>query len=429
MRTNEPRRAEITFTRAVARGEQGGYLEIPFEMPDRVEELHVEYRVESPGEEKAVIDLGVRDATRIRGWSGGARTCFRIGTERATPGYMPGPLAPGRWAVVHNAYRVPEEGCVVSVTVRLSFRTPRWLRGDLHTHSVHSDGKFTLAENAAIMERLGCDFIAMTDHNAVSQNEAYPRETDLVMIPGMEFTTNYGHCNFLGVPDPLDDFRVANQADVDAKLAEARRKGAMLVLNHPLCEYCPWEWSLDAEFDAVEIWNGPFADRNARALAWWQRQLALGRRLVAVGGSDVHRPDRFVKHAMPCTWVLAETRTAAGILDGIAKGHVVISHAPDGPFIDLTCGSFRGGDVYPAERLREPIRLWLDGLHAGDVVKLIGAEGVASERTAAEDGELALEEEAAAAGSSGFVRAEVWRFFGEAGTMLPAAVSNPIYFE
>ncbi|UQZ83512.1 hypothetical protein SK3146_02699 [Paenibacillus konkukensis] len=416
--------------RRIAPGEQGAYIEIPFEMPERAEELTVAYSVESFGEAKAVIDLGVRDAARVRGWSGGARTGFRIGLERATPGYMPGKLAPGAWAVLHNAYRVPEEGCEVTVTVTVSLSAPRWLKGDLHTHSVHSDGKYTLEDNAAIMERLGCDFIAMTDHNTCSQNEAYPRGASVVMIPGMEFTTNYGHSNFLGVADPLDDFRVSDQADVNERLRTARERGARIVLNHPHCEYCPWEWDFDVDYDWVEVWNGPWAERNERALQWWQRQLASGRRLVAVGGSDVHRPDPHVRHAMPCTWVYAETRTAQGILDAAGCGHVCLSFAPDGPFLELRCGPYRTGDAVPAGEREQAgcVALHARGLQAGDLVRWIGEQGLVKEETyAADDGDaaaLTLD----AAGLK-FCRVEVRRYFAEAGRLLVAALTNPIYFD
>jgi hypothetical protein len=47
----------------------------------------------------------------------------------------------GTWAVLYNAYKVPKEGCTVTVTVEYT-KTQRWLKGDLHTHCVNSDGKF-----------------------------------------------------------------------------------------------------------------------------------------------------------------------------------------------------------------------------------------------------------------------------------------------
>ncbi|TVY08473.1 CehA/McbA family metallohydrolase [Paenibacillus cremeus] len=426
MNHGERVRSVTTLTRTIAHSEQSTYLEVPFEMPENVEELHVSYVVESHGEPKAVIDLGVRDAARVRGWSGGARSEFTIGREKATPGYLPGELTPGNWAVLHNAYKIPEAGCTVTVTVECVYHTPRWLKGDLHMHSVHSDGKFTLEENAAIMEELGCDFTAMTDHNAVSQNYAYPRNTSIVMIPGTEFTTNFGHSNFLGVADPIKDFRVKGQEDVNAKLAEARQNGAKIVLNHPHCDFCPWEWDFNVDHDWVEIWNGPFTARNERALQWWHDQLVSGRRLVAIGGSDTHRPDPYVKHAMPCTWVYASAKTVDGILDGIGQGHVLITYAPDGPFVDLSCGSYMVGDGVPAGELAREVRLQADDLKAGDRVKLLSSSGVEQDVEVTEDGALTLRCNAA---GKRFVRAEVWRQFEAAGKMLLATVTNPIYFD
>ncbi|WP_248930212.1 CehA/McbA family metallohydrolase [Paenibacillus hamazuiensis] len=417
-----------SYTRFIPAEAQSSYIEIPFTMPEQAEEIHVAYSVVSHGEPSAVIDLGVRDGKRVRGWSGGARTEFRIGRETATPGYLAGDLAPGEWAVLHNAYKVPQEGCTVNVTVRCSLATPRWLKGDLHTHSVNSDGKYTLEENAAIMEQLGCDFIAMTDHNAISQNYTYPRGTNVVMIPGMEFTTNFGHSNFLGVTDPLNDFRVKSRDDVNEHLAEARAKGAKIVLNHPHCDYCAWEWGFDVDHDWVEVWNGPFSERNARTLAWWQEQLESGRRLVAVGGSDVHRPDPYVKHAMPCTWVYAEMKTIDGILEGIGKGRVVMTHSPEGPFMELTCGDYMTGDVIPASADQDEasIRLRIDNLLAGDRVKLISERGVEQTVNVNRSGEGLFE---ANAEGRLFYRAEVWRHFEQADQMLLAALTNPIYWE
>ncbi|BFT71850.1 CehA/McbA family metallohydrolase [Paenibacillus sp. P36] len=419
------RKQVTTYRREIHHSEQSTYVEVPFEMPEQVEEIHVEFAVQSHGEAKPVIDLGVRDSHKVRGWSGGARSEFVIGLEKATPGYLPGELQAGDWAVLHNAYKVPEEGCEVTITITFFFHTARWLKGDLHTHSVNSDGSYTLEENAAIMEQLGCDFIAMTDHNAVSQNYSYPRNTPVVMIPGMEFTTNFGHSNFLGVLEPIDDFRVKNQEDVNLRLATARERGAKIVLNHPHCDYCPWEWDFNTDHDWWEVWNGPWTARNERALAWWQEQLASGRKLVATGGSDVHRPERYVKHAMPCTWVYAETKTVNGILQGIDKGHVVISYSPEGPFAQLTCGDYMTGDTVLND-VKENVLVRIEHIREGDQIKLISEHGVESTEVCSSTGlwELTVEQKGRA-----FYRVEVWRHFEEFDQTLMAMLTNPIYFQ
>jgi hypothetical protein len=428
MTVNARNKYTNSFTRFISFEEKGSCMvEIPFQMPENAEEIHINYEVESHGEPKAVIDLGVRDPNRTRGWSGGARKEFWLGKERANPGYIAGEMTVGTWAVLHNAYKVPKEGCTVTVTVEIFTKTGRWLRGDLHTHSVNSDGTFTIEENAAIMEQLGCDFIAMTDHNTTSQNFTYPRNTNVVMIPGMEFTSNFGHSNFLGAVDPLHDFRVSSFEDVKERFREAREHGARIVLNHPHCDYCPWEWDFEVDHDWVEVWNGPFTARNVRALNWWQSQLESGRRLVAVGGSDTHRPDPYVKHAMPCTWVYAEEKTVQGILDAISRGHVFITYSPDGPFVALTCESYMVGDKVPLGQIADPhIKLHAENLLAGDLIKLISERGVEKEVEVSASGDYTIETH-----STGrlFYRAEVWRHFKQVDQTMMAALTNPIYFE
>ena len=69
------RRTTSVYKRYIEHSEQSSYIEIPFQMPPDVEEIHVSYQVDSHGGDpaKAVIDLGIRDAEIVRGWSGGAR--------------------------------------------------------------------------------------------------------------------------------------------------------------------------------------------------------------------------------------------------------------------------------------------------------------------------------------------------------------------
>ncbi|ALS27646.1 phosphoesterase [Paenibacillus sp. 32O-W] len=416
------------YTRRIEAAEQGSYIEVPFDMVPEAERLHVSISVGTAQGRTAVIDLGVRDAVRLRGWSGGARREFQIGRERATPGYTPGPLDAGGWAVLLGAYRVPQEGCDVSVSITIERERPRWLKGDLHMHSVHSDGSYTLEENAAIMAELGCDFLAMTDHNTTSQNAAYPRDAAVVMIPGMEFTTNFGHSNMLGVEVPIDDFRSVDQAGVNDKLRTARERGAMIVLNHPHCDYCPWEWEFSDDFGIVEIWNGPWHEANRRTLDWWDEQLRKGRRIVAVGGSDMHRPDPYRKHAHPTTWVYGRSRTVDGILEGIDAGHVVLSWAPDGPFVSLACGDRIVGDAVADDSGRPPVILTAERLREGDAIRLISDRGVERDITvsAADGGSAVLEWHER---GRQYIRAEIWRKFEEVDRVLLAAVTNPIYFE
>ncbi|WP_051663343.1 CehA/McbA family metallohydrolase [Alicyclobacillus macrosporangiidus] len=423
----EPLYHTLTLKRHIEPSEQGLFLEVPFQMPEGADDLTVRIEVAATPGASAVIDLGVRDSHRVRGWSGGARRHFTIGLDQATPGYLPGPIAPGEWAVLLGAYQVPDEGCDVTLSIRCALRSPRWLKGDLHGHTVHSDGQYTLAQVVEIVESLGLDFMGLMDHNTCSQNRTYPRDTSVVFIPGMELTTYRGHCNLLGVPDPVDDFRVVDQAMLNERIAEARSRGAYVSLNHPCdtsCPSCSWQWDWQFPYDWVEIWNGPWRECNQQALAWWQRQLASGARVVAVGGSDVHRPHPLVRHGWPTTWVKAESRSIVGILQALKAGHAFISYAPDGPAAELSCGDFMMGDVVPHDQ-RAPFELTLQGVQEGDTVCVISDQGNEITRVI-EAGATDFSLTWPAAGRR-FYRVEVWRHFDAVGQRLPALITNPIY--
>lgn len=401
---------------------EGSYIELPFDCPWNATVLHVAIEVQG-GE--AVIDFGVLDPDGVRGWSGGARREAIIGLQLATPGYRPGPLPPGRWAVLLGAYQVPAVGCDVTARVGYLAAAPRWLRGELHVHTKHSDGVDTPWQVADAIADLGLDFVALTDHNTATAAQGFPVREDVFAIPGMEWTTREGHCNLLGAIRPLRDFRVQSPEDVRRRLNEARAQGAFVSISHPFddsCKGCAWGWGLDLPLDAVEVWNGPWRPCNQAALAWWQQELAQGRRLPAIGGSDRHAPHPFVRYGMPTNWVLAAAPTTDGVLAALRSGHVALSVEPEGPLLDLRCGPFVQGDLVPAGG---PDRLELRAaVREGDRLRLYSEKGLEREEVL-KKGELSL---SFAANDRRFWRAELWRWFDEVRYELPCGLSNPIYF-
>ncbi|UVI33421.1 CehA/McbA family metallohydrolase [Paenibacillus spongiae] len=418
---------ELIIKREIGQHEEESYIEVPFEMPAGVERIHVSFVAEPYGVAGRVVNLGIRDAQRMRGWSGGARTEFYMGTEKATPGYLPGPLTPGTWAVLLNPRKIGENECSVILTLRFEMESPRWLKGELHAHTVHSDGAHTMREVERMALEAGLDFLALTDHNTVSQNFAYPKDSELVFIPGVELTTRFGHCNFYGVEQPGDYFLTTSFDQAKAYIRTARERGAKISLNHPHCRNCGWLWDFDVDHDWVEIWNGPWRGDNERTLAWWHEQLAAGRKLVAVGGSDFHRAQPDVKHGMPTNWVYAESKTVQGILEAVDRGRLYMSYAPEGPQLSMCAGGWMMGDTVSADAVEEGIDLVMSchGLQACDSIKLLTERGVEREwivETGCETMELVVLME-----DRLFYRAEIHRFFAEAGQTQLVLACNPIY--
>ncbi|MBW4082495.1 CehA/McbA family metallohydrolase [Paenibacillus sp. S150] len=420
---------KLLLARRIEAHEQGGYLEMVFQVPEGTERIEVFCTVQPAGAGDSVIDLGVRDGERVRGWSGGARREFFIGLNRATPGYRAGSIPPGEWAVILGTHRVAPEGCAVQLDVRLHLAQPRWLCGDLHLHTEHSDGVFTLEETVRLARNAGLDYIALTDHNTSSQNSMPEWADGLLIVPGMELTTGRGHCNLYGVSDPLRDFRAVHADQLTERLAEARAAGAYISLNHPHDPDCGWHWGYDADHDWVEIWNGPWREANALTLSWWQEQLSAGRRLTAVSGSDTHRPHPYVRHGWPVAWVLAEGGSVRHILEAVNQGRVTLSYAPEGPFAELSCGDVPMGGEWRAALQGGPplLRLCMKRLLAGDEVVLWSDKGREYSFIAEKDGGLNLEQEMP---GRAFWRAEIWRpmISGDSRRLL-AAATNPVYFE
>src|SRR5690349_12937946 len=161
---------EMVVQLTLAPEDHGRFIEVPFEVPPGTEEVAVSCTVEGVPFAGKLVDLGLRDPQRVRGWSGGARDRFTVRAAWATPGYLPGALPPGRWAVIVASNRIPPQGCRVQVTVRCTPEKLRWLKGDLHMHTVHSDGAYEPADVVRLAQAAGLDFIGTTDHNTVSHN-------------------------------------------------------------------------------------------------------------------------------------------------------------------------------------------------------------------------------------------------------------------
>jgi hypothetical protein len=351
------------------------YRMLPFEVPEGIVRVEVAYRFsrDEPGgvlkEAGNILDIGIFDsrgseflhAEGFRGWSGSARREFHVGIQDATPGYLPGPIPSGRWEIILGLHRVLPEGCdyeVViqlftgEVTQRFSVETrekpvlrkePGWYRGELHCHTHHSDAQGSLEDLVATARAQELDFVAVTEHNTVSHlpELAAFEGDDLLLIPGMEITTDGGHANVWGI-DRWIEFRCRDQEQIARVVAEAKSRGVLISVNHPKEMGPPWTYGMESDFDCLEVWQLAWFMLNEQSLALWEGLLRKGHRITVVGGSDYHQEPftgelGLISLGTPCNWIFAEELSAEGILAGIRAGHVFISENPYGPrvFLDV----------------------------------------------------------------------------------------------
>jgi predicted metal-dependent phosphoesterase TrpH len=141
----------------------------------------------------------------------------------------------------------------------------RWVPCELHAHSVHSDGRLTVAEMAWEARALGLDIVALTDHNTNSGLREIPeaeRASGVAIIPGMELTTFYGHLLAWGTT-AYEEWRSLSRVNVDSAVAAIHAGGGLAGVAHPFnpgspfCTGCFWDfegpdWD---QVDFLEVWS------------------------------------------------------------------------------------------------------------------------------------------------------------------------------
>ncbi|MBQ1542486.1 MAG: CehA/McbA family metallohydrolase [Caulobacteraceae bacterium] len=386
------RTPDVVLEGEVRGGQSGADLDLPFTVPAGTAAVRVvvDYPHTPHG---AILYTGLYDPQRFRGWGGGIKTDFTVAEAFASPSFNLGPIPPGVWRLamgVAFAGRGPATPYQVKIYfsratdmehvafANAPLRTEAgWYRGDLHAHTGDSDGAclslggrpapcpafFTLQ---SAVDR-GLDFVAVTDHNVTSHFgmlgglQAY--FDTLLVLPGREITTRFGHANLIG---PMGDLEIGlgrpGAEDMTALLKAAKASGGFLSINHPAlasgedCLGCGWTADIDYGLvQGVEAVNGgtiaeapPGAQDAAPGfhIPFWQERLNAGHRLIGVGGSDNHDPRQALGRGSPigpqsplgypATVVYARELSQVAILDGLRSGRV---------FVDLRSGRGRVLDL------------------------------------------------------------------------------------
>ena len=239
--------------------------------------------------------------------------------------------------------------------------------GELHSHSTGSDGRQEPIYTAIRARQLGFDFLALTDHRNYHTSAELIDTADeflgngMLLMNGEEMHPDVGvdeqdpgrshmyHFVAAGHGQSIRDLFIdggdKTRAEVDAiihelkaketvpdldvqfyaesiwKIRKAKELGGISIFCHPY-----WAWSLnidegdreqtflDAEFDAVEVFTT--ADPSNIMANRYHSAADSGSGFAAVGVSDGHHwgPGTTLRQ---CTFVLAESLTAKGIVDAI----------------------------------------------------------------------------------------------------------------
>lgn len=242
----------------------------------------------------------------------------------------------------------------------------RWFACELHCHTVHSDGDFTVPALLDAARKRRLEGLALTDHNTTAGCLQARQCRDPVVLGGMEWTTYFGHMPVLDCARYVD-WRDARPDTIDEKLRAVRENGGVCGIAHPfqlgtpICTGGHWDyrvrdWSL---VDYLEIWSEGVPQQNVpnrRAALLWASLLDRGFRIAPTFGRDWHR---LAGNLLPsaCTYLRCPAPlTAAGMKQAIKDGRTVVSAGPLFT-VEAGAGQTSGDCVKPGDL---PVRFRID---------------------------------------------------------------------
>ena len=205
---------------------------------------------------------------------------------------------------------------------------------DQHSHTYHSDGILSVEQNIKWHIAMGFNACAITDHNNIKSAkdiaELAPQYANqIVIIQGMEWTTDRIHMNFLGISTwDLSIPALPTDQEILEAIDEVHSQGGVVVANH-----LPWsnrtgaidlptqEQLLSWGVDYIEIVNEGEFDQVS-----YDFSIASNNSIGMITGTDMHHPmDVYGWTAINVTEFSVE-----GILNQLRSRNTEIFYFPDG---------------------------------------------------------------------------------------------------
>lgn len=358
------------------------YLHHEFEVPDRTARLKVTLRFHKERRCQLFLSVfgpdGYRGTRMNPGAVGDIELELTFGEEFASLGALPGAVESGTWRAQIDIESTEETTDYLLMVQASTERLPTaaltgpapmngrpgagWYRGELHSHTHHSDGKVNAATLAGAARQYGLDFLALTDHFTTAgwselMNQA---GTDLAVIRSLELTGHRGHANLHGLSEWVDPFvdELDSAWDINAVAHAVHGQGGLFGVNHAFSNSLGWryhefDWSLCDVFEIYHHLEGP---NNAAQLTFWDGLLRGGHRITGVAGTDSHDPHAG-RHRLGQVFTVlgADSLTPEGLLGALRAGRAYVSLGPELTFTAAAGGNTAGmGEELP---LAGPVKL------------------------------------------------------------------------
>lgn len=232
-----------------------------------------------------------------------------------------------------------------------------WYKGNLHCHSVLSDGKLTVDQLKQAYKDKGYHFLAYSEHDLYTDHQELDEE-HFITIPAVE----------VNVPTPKGDERIyhlhviygTNElreaatleplkhmerirwksweglSTVQEVIDEMTARGYIVMMNHPNWSLLEWHDVMDLEnLFAIEVYNhcSRWLENMGESNVFWDSLLRRGKRVWGMATDDNHNvyPLDSIQNDSFGGWVMvkAETLSRDAIVEALVKGSFYSSTGPE----------------------------------------------------------------------------------------------------
>lgn len=219
----------------------------------------------------------------------------------------------------------------------------KWFRSELHCHTIASDGDMLaheLVENARVRK---CEIIGVTDHNTVTSCQdaiKAAKGMQMTVIPGIEWTTFWGHIVVLGGNSDVD-WRTITFTNIEEKMQRAEELGDVVIIAHPkrlgspFCSECRFTFDVKdySSVKGYEVWSHYHPSTKVEskmAKEEWTSLLQQGYKIAPVYGYDWHtRDEGCPEFAFTYIGIESEKPTQEEVLEAILNGKTYIATGID----------------------------------------------------------------------------------------------------
>lgn len=180
-----------------------------------------------------------------------------------------------------------------------------WFKGNLHTHTINSDGDTSPDDVVRWYKEHRYDFLSLTDHNFLTEtgglSSVFGAKGKFLLVPGEEVTSGYSdkpiHINALGVRSLIEPAIGSSVVDtLQQNVDRIHAANSLASVNHP-----NFRWAITTDelrringLKLFEVYNGHPTVNNQGGGGrpgleeMWDSLLTAGRRIHGIAVDDAH---------------------------------------------------------------------------------------------------------------------------------------------